>query len=119
MLLLCNISQIATGMPYSESPRNKSQSRPIFIKIRLNLTCFGIVQSVPSSQIQNIYNNTHTYTQSSTHMYITLFSDLFSDMCRTLLFRHVSDICYHLVFQTCFLTVCRICFWIPLTSRRT
>jgi hypothetical protein len=30
---LCNISQIATGVPYSESPRNKSQSAPILINI--------------------------------------------------------------------------------------
>jgi hypothetical protein len=44
MLLLCNISQIATG-PYSESPRNKSQSGPILINIQRNLTCFRPVQS--------------------------------------------------------------------------
>jgi hypothetical protein len=44
--LLCNISQIATGVPYSEYPRNRSQSGPILINIRCNLTCFGPVQSV-------------------------------------------------------------------------
>jgi hypothetical protein len=44
-LLLCNISQIATGVPYSESPRKKAQSAPIcFINIGCNLTCFGPVQ---------------------------------------------------------------------------
>ena len=37
---LCNISQIATGVPYSESPRNIFQSGPILIKIRCNLNCF-------------------------------------------------------------------------------
>jgi hypothetical protein len=42
---VCNISQIATGEPYSESPRNKSQIAPILIKIVRNLTCFGLVQS--------------------------------------------------------------------------
>jgi hypothetical protein len=45
MLLLCNMSQIATGVPYSESPRNKSQSGPIHINIQRNLTCFRPVQS--------------------------------------------------------------------------
>jgi hypothetical protein len=44
-LLLCNISQIATGLPYSESPRKKSQIPLILIKIGCNLTCFGPVQS--------------------------------------------------------------------------
>jgi hypothetical protein len=44
-LLLCNISQIATGVPYSESPRNKTQIAPILINIGCNLTCFGPVQS--------------------------------------------------------------------------
>jgi hypothetical protein len=44
-LLLCYISQIATGVPCSESPRNKSQIAPILIKRGCNLTCFGPVQS--------------------------------------------------------------------------
>jgi hypothetical protein len=44
-LLLCNISQIATGVPYSESLRKKAQTAPIRIKIGRNLTCFGPVQS--------------------------------------------------------------------------
>jgi hypothetical protein len=43
--LLCNISQIATGVPYSESPRKKSQSGPILINIGRNLTCVRPVQS--------------------------------------------------------------------------
>jgi hypothetical protein len=41
---LCNMSQIATGVPYSESPRKTPQSAPILIKIGRNLTCFGPVQ---------------------------------------------------------------------------
>jgi hypothetical protein len=45
ILLLCNISHIATGVPYPESPRNIFQSGPILIKIRCNLTCFRQVQS--------------------------------------------------------------------------
>jgi hypothetical protein len=45
ILLLCNISQIATGVPYSESPRNIVQSGPILIKIKCNLTCFRPVQN--------------------------------------------------------------------------
>jgi hypothetical protein len=45
IMALCNISQIATGMPYSESPRTIFQSGPILIKIGCNLTCFGPVQS--------------------------------------------------------------------------
>jgi hypothetical protein len=45
MMLLCNISQIATGVPYSESPRTKSQSAQILIKFRRNSTCFRPVQS--------------------------------------------------------------------------
>jgi hypothetical protein len=44
-LLLCYISQIATGVPYSESPRKKTQIAPILIKIGRNLTCFGPVHS--------------------------------------------------------------------------
>jgi hypothetical protein len=44
-LLLCNISQIATGVPYSESLRKKAQGAPILVKIGCNLTCFGPVQS--------------------------------------------------------------------------
>jgi hypothetical protein len=42
---LCNISQIATGMLYSESPRKKPQPAPILINIGRNLTCFGPDQS--------------------------------------------------------------------------
>ena len=45
VLLLCNISQIATGVQYSESPRTKLQSGPILIEIRRNLTLFKTVQS--------------------------------------------------------------------------
>jgi hypothetical protein len=44
-LLLCNISQIATGVPYSEYPRQKVQIAPILINIGRNFTCFGPVQS--------------------------------------------------------------------------
>jgi hypothetical protein len=44
-LLLCNISQIATGVLYSESPRKKAQSALILINIGCDLTCFGPVQS--------------------------------------------------------------------------
>jgi hypothetical protein len=44
-LLLRNISQIATGVPYSESPRKKSQSAPILINLGSNLTCFRPVRS--------------------------------------------------------------------------
>jgi hypothetical protein len=44
-LLLCTISQIATGVPYSESRRKKAQIAPILVKIGCNLTCFGPVQS--------------------------------------------------------------------------
>jgi hypothetical protein len=39
-ILLCNISRIETGVPYSESPRTTFESGPIRIKIRCNLTCF-------------------------------------------------------------------------------
>jgi hypothetical protein len=38
---LCNIFLIATGVPYSESPRTNSQSGPILINIGCKLTCFG------------------------------------------------------------------------------
>jgi hypothetical protein len=44
-LVLCNISQIATGVPYSESLRTNAQIAPILIKIGCDLTCFGPVQS--------------------------------------------------------------------------
>jgi hypothetical protein len=44
-LLLCNIFQIATGLPYSESPRKTARSGPSLINIRCNLTCFRPVQS--------------------------------------------------------------------------
>jgi hypothetical protein len=44
-LLLCNISEIATGVPYSESLRKKAQTAPTLITIGCNLTCFGPVQS--------------------------------------------------------------------------
>jgi hypothetical protein len=46
LLILCNISQIATGVPYSESPRKKSQSATTLVNIGCNLTCFRPVQSV-------------------------------------------------------------------------
>jgi hypothetical protein len=45
ILLLCNISQIATGVPYSEFPRRIFQSEPILITFGCNLTCFRPVQS--------------------------------------------------------------------------
>jgi hypothetical protein len=44
-LLLCNIAQIATGLPYSESPRTNVRSGLSLYKIRCNLTCFRPVQS--------------------------------------------------------------------------
>jgi hypothetical protein len=44
-LLLCNISQIATGLPYSEYPRQTVRCGPSLIKLRCNLTCFRPVQS--------------------------------------------------------------------------
>jgi hypothetical protein len=42
--LLCNISQIAMGVPYSESPWTTFESGTILIKIRCNLICFRAVQ---------------------------------------------------------------------------
>jgi hypothetical protein len=44
-LLLCNISQIATGVRYSESLRKKAQIARILIKFGCKLTCFRPVQS--------------------------------------------------------------------------
>jgi hypothetical protein len=44
-LLLYNISQIATGVPYSESPRKNVQIALILIEIGRDLICFGPVQS--------------------------------------------------------------------------
>jgi hypothetical protein len=46
IVLLGNISQIATGMPYSESLRTIFQSGPNLINIGWNLTCFGPIQSL-------------------------------------------------------------------------
>jgi hypothetical protein len=46
LLLLCNISQTSTGVPFSVSPRNKPQSGPVLVKLGRNSTCFGVVQSV-------------------------------------------------------------------------
>jgi hypothetical protein len=45
LLLLCKIPQIATGVPYSESPRKKPQIALILITIGRNLTCSRPVQS--------------------------------------------------------------------------
>jgi hypothetical protein len=45
VLILCNISQIATGVPYSESLRKKAQIAPILINIGRSVTCFRPVQS--------------------------------------------------------------------------
>jgi hypothetical protein len=39
-LLVFNISQIATGLPYSESPRTIVRSGPILINFRCKLICF-------------------------------------------------------------------------------
>jgi hypothetical protein len=44
-LLLCNISQIVAGVPYSEYPQKTTQIASILINIGCNLTCFGPVQS--------------------------------------------------------------------------
>jgi hypothetical protein len=46
ILLLCYISQIATGVPCSEYPRTIMQYGPILITIRRNLTCFRPGQSL-------------------------------------------------------------------------
>jgi hypothetical protein len=44
-LLLCTISQIGKGVPYSQSPRNTSQSALILISIGWNLISFKPVRS--------------------------------------------------------------------------
>jgi hypothetical protein len=50
-------SQIATGVPYSESHRKKVGSGPILIKLRRNLTCFRPV--VKHRQKQRSHANPH------------------------------------------------------------
>jgi hypothetical protein len=60
-LLVCNVSQIATGLPYSESQRQPVRFGQILINIRWNLICFRPVHcfdllgwgSCPHSTLQH------------------------------------------------------------------
>jgi hypothetical protein len=75
-LLLCCISQIATGVPYSESPRTIIQAGPILIKIRRNLTCFRPVQSFDLLGWGSSPYSALTHNQCGVHFYV------FWDFCK-------------------------------------
>jgi hypothetical protein len=78
-LLLCSISQIATGVPYSTSLRKTVESGPILTNIRFNVTCFIPVRSfdllrwgtIPHHSLPFIrWSGTHTHTHTHTRPHV-------------------------------------------------
>jgi hypothetical protein len=99
---LCIISQIETGMPYSKSPRNKSQSAAILINIRCDLTCFGPVQSFdflglgttpyrpsPPTPLVQTFDNFDSLHQLLSHSHIAIIVVVVGSGCRW--FLQISD----------------------------
>jgi hypothetical protein len=64
-LLVCNISQTAMGITYSESPRTTMGSGPILIKMRCLWICFRPIQSFDlHGSGSSLHRALHNYTSN-------------------------------------------------------